>query len=54
MCHFLKEKWFPPPQIDIFNLSIPEDLKLETEVPLDFYYQTSSQNPLISVVIPSY
>ena len=54
MYHFLKEKWFPPPPVDVFNLSIPEDLKLEIEVPLDFYYQTSSQNSLISVIIPSY
>ena len=54
MYDFLKEKWFPPPPMDVFNLSIPEDLKLETEIQPEFYYQTSSQNLSVSVVIPSY
>ena len=54
MYDFLKEQWFPPPLMDVFNLSIPEDLKLETEVSPEFYYQTSSRDVSFSVVIPSY
>lgn len=54
MYDFLKEKWFPPPPMDVFNLSIPEDLKLETEIQPEFYYKTPTQNIFLSVVIPSH
>ena len=52
--HFLKETFFPPPQIDIYNLSIPEDLKLETKSAPDFSYCLSKKTPRASVIIPSY
>ena len=54
MYDFLKEKWFPPPLVDVFNLSIPEDLQLETEIPPELYCKTSPQALSLSVVIPSY
>ena len=54
MYNFLKEKWLPPPLMDVFNLSIPEDLKLEMEVSPGFYYQTPLRALSLSVVIPSY
>ena len=37
MFDFLTEQFFPPPKIDISNLSIPKDLKLEPEREPDFY-----------------
>ena len=51
---FLDEKWFPPPNHDVFNLSIPKDLELESEVSPEFYYKTSVSSPALSVIIPSY
>ena len=54
MYRFLKEKWFPPPPMDVFNLSIPADLKLEPEISPDFGFQTNPRNPEISVIIPAY
>ena len=50
----LKERFYPPPQIDIFNHSIPEDLKLEPELEPEFYYQIPSSEIIASVIIPSY
>ena len=38
----------------MFNLSIPEDLKLETDIQPEFYYRTPSQSLSLSVVLPSY
>ena len=53
----LKEGFYPspsPPQIDIFNHSIPEELKLEPELEPEFYYQIPSSELTASVIIPSY
>ncbi len=54
MYNLLKEKYYPPPQIDIFNLSIPEDLKLEPELTPVFSYPIPHSDIHISVIIPSY
>ena len=54
MYDFLTERFFPPPKIDVFNLSIPEDLKLEPEMEPDFYYKIPESKPQISLIIPSY
>ena len=54
MSDFLTERFFPPPKIDIFNLSIPENLKLEPEMEPDFCYTIPKSKPQISVIIPSY
>ena len=54
MFDFLREKFFPPPKIDVCNLSLPADLKLELEMDPDFYYETPKSKPQISVIIPSY
>ena len=51
---FLAERFLPPPKTDIFNLSIPEDLKLEPEMEPDFYYEIPQSKPHISLIIPSY
>jgi len=51
---FLKDHHYPPPQIDIYNLSIPEDLKLEPELEPEFIYTKSHSSIQISVIIPSY
>ncbi len=54
MYAFLKSDFHPPPLADIYNLSIPEDLKLEPELEPEFVYRVSSQTPIASVIIPSY
>lgn len=54
MFEFLREKHFPSPKTDVFNLSIPEDLKLEPELEPNFYHEVPNSKPLISVIIPSY
>lgn len=51
---FLKKDFYPPPYQDIYNLSIPEDLKLEPEKEPEFFYHVSGSNPIASVIIPTY
>ena len=36
--HFLKKNFYPPPPLDIYNLSIPKDLELEPEREVEFSY----------------
>ena len=54
MYHFLKKSFYPPPQVDIYNLSIPKDLKLEPEIKPEFSFSISNKKPLASIIIPSY
>ena len=49
-----KDCWLPPPPIDIYNLSIPEDLVLEPDKEPEFSYHIPGSRPLASVIIPSY
>lgn len=50
----LQKNYLPPPQIDIYNLSIPKDLKLEPDANPEIFYKSNDPNILISVIIPSY
>ena len=54
MYNFLKKDFYPSPQIDIYNLSIPEDLELEPEREPEFSYCVSGSSPMASVIIPTY
>ncbi len=54
MYDFLKERFCPPPPIDVFSLSAPPDLKLEPEIEPEAAHALPSSDILASVVIPSY
>lgn len=54
MYEFLKEQYFPPVPIDIYNLSTPKHLKLEPDIHPDFFYKSQHPDVLISVIIPAY
>ena len=54
MYQFLKKSFYPPPPIDIYNLSIPEDLDLEPEREPELSYLIPGSRPLASVIIPAY
>ena len=54
MYNFLKKIYYPPPKIDIHNLSIPKDLELEPEREPEISYHISDSKPIASVVIPTY
>jgi len=54
MYNFLKKDFYPPPQTDIYNLSIPEDLELEPERKPEFSYYISGSKPTASIIIPTY
>lgn len=51
---FLKKDFYPPPPIDIYNLSTPEDLELEPEKEPEFLFRISHSKPMASVIIPAY
>ena len=54
MYHFLNKSYFPPPPYDIYNLSIPKDLKLEPENKAEVVYElTKNTKPLPEAFINS-